>query len=314
MPKVHPSGIVVGEVTKEAADETGLQKGTPVVTGGHDYCCTALAVGVVEVGDFLNCAGTSDPLALVMDKPLLTKKLGKIRFPCEPHVVKGKYTLRGTVTSSGMIIEWLKTVLNMKEKIGKEIGEKTVYETLYEQAQLSAPGAQGLFLVPHFYGSGTPPYNPTDKGLLGGLTAFHTKADIIRAVLEGVSYELRLNIELMEKFAGRKIHRITITGGGSKSDFQVQLRADITGKEFEVVPTEQSASLGAAILAGIGIGIYKNEKDALNKIHIKKRIYHPNPRFSKRYSRYYRKGYVPIYKNARKISRIIFELSETSSP
>ena len=207
-----------------------------------------------------------------------------------------------------MVLRWFRD--NFAEREIEEARKKgmNVYDLLTSMAAESPLGAKELFLLPYFEGSGTPTFNRKARGVFLGLTLAHTKNEVLRAMLEGLSYELRTNIEAIEK-QGTEITEIRAIGGGARSDFWSQLKADVTGRPLVVPNVTEAAALGAAILAGIGAGLYKNAEEALKRVYKEKSRFSPRVENTKRYDRYYN-VYRKIYKPLIEIFDEIYELAE----
>lgn len=249
LPPLAPSGTVIGGVTSSAARLTGLARGTPVCTGGHDHICGALAAGVTEPGAVLDSTGTAEVVLAVLDAPLTSPELCHAGLSLGCHTARGRYYLIGTITTSGAVVEWLKN----------QLGEE--YAGLAARAAAAPPGADSLLFLPHLRGT-VLPVDPTSRAAFVGLTASHTTGHLVRAALEGVCHELRSLLTLLAQFSGTKMGRITAVGGAVKNPFWLQLKADVTGREFLVPELEEAAALGAALLAGLGTGVYAGEREA----------------------------------------------------
>jgi len=220
-------------------------------------------------------------------------------------VIEDRYFLFGFNPTSGVILRWFRD--NFAEKEREEAKKKNidVYDLLMSLAAESSLGAKELFFLPYFEGSGTPTFNRKARGVFLGLTLAHGKNEVLRSMLEGLSYELRRNIEAIEKH-GTEITEIRAIGGGARSDFWSQLKADITGRPLVVPNVTEAAALGAAILAGIGAGIYENAEEALRGVYKEKSRFSPRAENMKRYNRYY-DVHMKIYNP---LVRIFDELSE----
>ena len=277
--KPHLSGTVVGEVLEDASKQTGLLSRTPVAVGGHDHLCGALAVGIAKPGVMLDSTGTAESMVTTLDKPFLERELFQNHYNCYCHVIKGKYVIHSRIATSGAILGWFRDEFGKEEvdraqKIGKD-----PYDLLLEKALSSKPGASGLFFFPHF---------GNFRGAILGLALSTTKADIIRSIIEGFCFELRYKIECLEKLMESKITEVRAIGGAAKSEFWLKTKANITGKRVIVPKVTEAASLGAAILAGIGTGIYRGVEDALKRIYRVAGIYEPDRNLLSMYSEYYK--------------------------
>jgi xylulokinase len=309
LPPAYPSGAKVGEVIPQAALENGLAAGTAVVTGGHDHVCGALALGVFEEGLMLDSTGTAEAIILSCEKPLLAQELLEAGFAYECHVAPGRYVLLGVIITSGAVVEWFKEQLGQEEVRQAELWGRSVYDLLLEEAEGSEPGARGLFLLPHLAGSCTPGNDPCSKGAFLGLTRAHTKGDLIRAIIEGLCYELRLNLDTLQELTGIGVEKLRAIGGATKSEFWLQTKADVTGKVVECLAIEEATSLGAALLAGMGAGLYRDEKEAVAQIQAGRRLFVPDQRRQTIYEDYYQ-IYCQIYPTLRELNHKIHLLTE----
>jgi len=303
--EIYPSGTTVGVVSSKVAKEIGLEKEVEVVTGGHDQACGALGVGVIDEGPTMDATGSVECIAATIKKPVLTEEMLESKQCCYCHVVKDMYLTLGFLPSAGLVFRWYRDNFAEKEmEKSKETG-KNVYDILTEEASKSPPGASNLFVLPHFLGSSTgrpPALYAKSRGAIVGLSLFHTKSDVIRAILEGITFEIRQVIDFLEK-AGIKVSDLRSIGGGAKSAFWLQLKADITKKRVIVPVVTEASSLGAAILAGTAVGAYRDISSAVEKVFKKKTEYEPcskNVNFYDQQYQIYTKIYpslIEIFKN-----------------
>jgi len=286
LPEVRPSGSLVGEVNSEAAEETGLSEGTLVVTGGHDQPCGALGAGITETGPAMDATGTVECIAVIQKELTLTKEMRLQGFAVHCYVIDDKYFMLGFNPSGGVILRWFRDNFAEKKKEEAEKKGVNVYDLLTHEASKAAIGSIELFLLPYFEGSGTPTFNRKARGVFLGLTLAHSRKEVIRAILEGLSYELRNNIEAIEE------HRTDITelraiGGGAKSKFWLQLKADIANRRVVVPNVTEAAALGAAILASVGAEIYGKTEEAVGAIYREKETFMPMSETRRIYENYY---------------------------
>jgi len=301
LPNVYPSGTIVGEVHTKASKETSLKKGTIVTTGGHDHPCGALAVGIIRKGPMLDSIGTSESVMVSIDKPILTKEVCDHGFSCYCSTLEGKYVVLGGLRTAGAVLTWFRDQLGEYET-GKAVkGKKSAYNVLMEEAEKSQPGASGLLLLPHFMGSSMIHSDARSKGAILGLTLSHKKADIIRAILEGVSFEIRSNIASLEELVKTKVTELRCIGGGTRSMLWLKIRANITGRRVVLSDAPEATSLGASICAGIGAGVYRDAYDAIKKVYRVKRIVESKKNMTRLYDKYYR-VYETLYPALREIS------------
>ena len=285
-PSVFPSGYPVGKIIEKSSKETGLAKGTCVVTGGHDHVCGAFAVGCIKPGIILDSIGTSESIFTTVDIERM-KELRDIKdFSIGCHVVKDKYYIMGGIYSASASIEWF-----MKNFMK----ENNSYEFLIKEAKESSLGSNGLFFMPHLRGGGPPIRDPFSKGVFLGITSSHKRADFINAILEGLCYESRRTIEHMEKVSRTKAKKLIAIGGATKNEVFMKAKVNIINKKLEVVGDIEAVSLGAALLGGLGAGIYKNENDAINSIIRKTKIIYPDKTSAIKYDNLYRGIYKKIY-------------------
>ncbi|MHA1695100.1 MAG: xylulokinase [Candidatus Helarchaeota archaeon] len=282
LPETVPSSKVVGKVSKKAANETGFNEGTPIIAGGGDQQCAAVGNGVIKEGRVKVTTGTGSFILAYIDK--LTRD-PKRRILTTCHAIPGKYILEASVFTTGAIYRWFRDNFGEKEK---ELANKTgrdPYDILNEECKKNTRlGANGLLLIPHFAGAGAPYWNSLAKGIIIGLSLNHTRYDIIRSIFEAVGFEIRKNIELFNEM-GIKVDEIRITGGGTRSSFWNQIQADIYGIPVLRVSTEETTSLGCAILIGVGSGVYKNFDDAIESMITIKEKLKPNAKNNEKYNK-----------------------------
>lgn len=265
LPELHSSTSIVGEVMKEVAAESGLVAGTPVVIGGGDGSCAAVGAGVVNEKSAYNYLGSSSWVALATQEPIYDPKMRTFNWV---HLDPSLYSPNGTMQSAGGSLQWAKEELCSDEREAAEALGLDPYELIDLEIAQSDKGAQNLLFLPYLLGERSPHWNPRARGAFIGLTRKHTKKDILRAILEGVCFNLRIIMEAFEE-QGAKIENIRVIGGGAKGWIWRKIMADIYGKPVLLTahPLE-ATSLGAAIAGGIGVGIFKDFSVAeqLNKI------------------------------------------------
>jgi len=295
--EILPSGSVVGNITKQASLESGLSEKTVVVTGGHDQACGSLGAGVVEPGPIYNVAGTVECCMPAVDKPILNEKMFESGCASYPHVVPGKYLVLAYNANAGLVLRWFRDNLaseEMKESLRLQI---SAYRLLDAAAEKVPKGASKLIFLPYFTGATTPNWNADARGVLFGLALHHGRPEIFRAMLEGLAYELRHNLENLIE-SGVRATELRSVGGGARSHLWLQLKADVTGVKVVVPDVSEASSLGAALLAGAGIGTYKSIQDASKKVYRVKSSYDPDKSASSTYEIYY-KLYKKLYSSLR---------------
>jgi xylulokinase len=253
LPEVHLSIDVVGGVLPMVADEIGVAAGTPVVIGGGDGPCAAAGSGVVAEGSAYNYIGSSSWIAVASPSPVFDPECKTVTFE---HIVPGMYTPNGTMQAAGASYQWMRDQLCGVEAELARIGEISPYEQMNAVAASSPPGAKGLIFLPYLMGERSPRWNPKARGAFIGLTIRHTRADLIRAVLEGVTMNLRLILTALQSH-GVQVEAMRLIGGGARGRFWNQMMADIYGLPvYRMAILEEATSMGAAMAGGIGVGLF----------------------------------------------------------
>jgi xylulokinase len=269
MPEPVPSGVRVGEVTQKAAQATGLPAGTPVVSGGHDHACAAIAAGASTSGVVLDSAGTAEAFLVTLDQPLLDAFDSGLGCGC--HTAKDRYYLMGGPLVGG-VVNWLGKVFGQDGD-----ADGNAITRLIGEARRAPSNAEPLFFLPYLAGSGPPERNPDAWGAWLGLRLSHTRADLVRAAMEGLSFAMRQALDGMLSLAGiPRTHDtaadairpvLRAVGGGTRNEWLQQMKADVIGLPIEVAATTDMTPLGAALLAGIGVGIFADEAEAARKAY-----------------------------------------------
>lgn len=289
----HPAGTVLGHVHPKAAAATGLAEGTPVVLGGHDYCCGCLPTGAFQPGVVLDVLGTWEMVVAALDEPVLTPAGREMGALVDCHVARDKFTVMGATVSADML-EWFKREFGEKERELGTPGGKTDWELTIELAERSSLGANGVFFLPHMSGSHCPNLDPKSAGAFAGLRNIHTRADLLRSVIEGISYQSFQIVKAFEENMSVRDDRIVAIGGPTNNRLLMQTKADIMGKAIQVPAVEEAVPLGAALLAGIGAGVYRDEEDAFRQVNRDGRNYEPDAKSHVLYRELYRQ-YEKLY-------------------
>ncbi len=283
LPELHASTDVVGEVSTRIAREVGLAPGTPVVIGGGDGACAATGAGVVREGAAYNYLGSSSWIGIATRDPVYDPTMRTFTFA---HLVPGLFTPTGTMQAAGGSYQWLRDVFCLPEKEAAGRLNLSPYELMNLQAEQSCPGANGLLFLPYLLGERSPHWNPKARGAYFGLTMSHSRADIIRATLEGITLNLRVILEAFED-QGAKIDAMRVIGGGAKGRLWRQIMADIYGKTIlRPALLTEATSLGAALAGGVGMGIFKDFSLAETLTPIIDRV-NPNPELKPLYDQLY---------------------------
>jgi len=258
---------VVGNVSPAAARHTGLRAGTPVVAGSADHIASAFSAGLKAPGDLLVKLGGSGDMLYTLDNPLVDSRLY-----LDYHVIPGKFILNGCMAASGSLIKWFR----------QQFGGAADYATLDALASSVAPGADGLILLPYFLGEKSPIHDPLARGVLFGLTLSHTMAHTYRAILEGIAFGFRHHLAVLAE-RGLTATRARVTNGGAQSRLWKQVTADALGLPLEQIAQHPGSSLGAAFVAGKGVGLFREWQDIERFIRIAQ-VVEPDPRVHDRYS------------------------------
>ena len=290
LPDIHPCHEVIGAVTKAAAAQSGLAEGTPVVAGGLDAACGTLGAGVIHAGETQEQGGQAGGMSICIDS---YKADPRLILSC--HVVPGKWLLQGGTTGGGGAMRWLEKEFGAFEREeGRRTGKSSL-ELFNEEAGNVAPGSDGLIFLPYMAGERSPLWNPYAKGVYYGMDFGKTKGHFIRAVMEGVAMSLRHNLEVAAE-AGASVDVLRAMGGSANSLLWTQIKSDVTGKPVIVPSSDTATTLGAAILAGVGVGIYEDFEEAV-KLTVENKRYHvPNQADRNIYDRNYRK-YLSLYEH-----------------
>ncbi|MBO7386219.1 MAG: xylulokinase [Lachnospiraceae bacterium] len=248
IPPLFKCDDIVGEISAKAASVTGLAGGTPVVAGGLDAACGTLGAGVYEVGQTQEQGGQAGGMSICTDHALAHKKL-----ILSPHVVPGRWLLQGGTTGGGGTLKWFR----------QEFGQGMSFDELTKGAENIAPGSDGVIFLPYMAGERSPIWDPDAKGVFYGLSFDKTRAHMVRAILEGVAFSLQHNL-LTALETGAEIGTLNAMGGSANSILWTQIKADVTGRRIQVPASDTATTLGAAILAGVGCGLYKDYKQAVD--------------------------------------------------
>lgn len=260
LPPIYPCHAIVGRVTREAAVLTGLMEGTPVVAGGLDAACGTLGAGVIEPGETQEQGGQAGGMSLCIDHYAADPRL-ILSF----HAAQDRWLLQGGTTGGGGALKWL------RENICPELS----FAQMSDLADTVPAGSDGVIFLPYMAGERSPIWNPNASGVFYGLNYAKSRAHLIRAVMEGVGYALRHNLEVAQS-AGAIAGTMRAMGGSANSLVWTQLKADITGKRIEVPASDTATTLGASILAGVGTGIFSGFTDATAQTVAVKRTHIPN--------------------------------------
>ena len=287
-PEVVAAHFVQGKVTVQASEMTGLKVGTPVMAGTVDSASAALEVGVVEPGIAAEMTGTSTVVIIPNDKGLTEPALIAM-----PHALPGIHLLLGAMVASGGCLRWFRDQFGQKEVLVAKEGKSDAFDLLTEQAAGIRPGSDGVIFLPYMMGERSPLWHTNARGVFFGLSLATSKAAMIRSVLEGTAFALRHNMEVALK-AGAEVREVRSVGGCSRSDLWNQIKADVLGLPLLLPRVSVGSPFGAAIVAGMGTGLFPNIRKSLLEMVQLERRFEPNPDNHGRYMKNY-KIYRDIY-------------------
>ncbi len=260
LPMIFESPAVCAHVSAQAAQMTGLVEGTPIVAGAGDQAAGAVGTGITRPGTVSATIGTSGVVFAATDRPALDPR-GRLHTFC--HAIPGRWHVMGVTQAAGLSLRWLRDLLSAESNT-----EPWSYHRMTEEAALAPPGADGVLWGPYLMGERAPHLDPNVRAGLVGLAAHHTRAHVIRAVLEGVAFSLRDSLTIFAEM-NLPVEKIRLGGGGARSPLWRQIQADIYNHSVEIVAAEEGAAFGAAILAGVGAGLWPGVDDACDQaVHL----------------------------------------------
>ena len=282
-PPVYESVEVSGQLSAVVAQELSLKAGTPVVGGGGDQASGGVGNGIVSPGIVSSTIGSSGVVFAFMEEPARDQK-GRVHTFC--HAVPHKWHVMGVTQGAGLSLRWFRDQFG-----GMEVGlgpllKQDPYEILTQQAALAKPGCEGLLFLPYLMGERTPHLDANARGVLFGLTGRHTRADVIRAVLEGVAYSLKDSFMIFETMKV-PVQQVRASGGGGRSALWRQIQADIFGSEICTVAADEGAAFGAALMAAVGTGGFPTIEEACQQSIRLTNFTQPISGNVKRYQEYY---------------------------
>ena len=301
--KMYESPDVTGEVHKGAAGETGLTAGTIVVGGAGDNPAAASGTGIVSEGSAFTTIGTSGVVYAISDKVAIDKK-GRVHTLCAS--VPGKWTVMSCTQGAGLSLQWLRNNICTEEVIRAKEKKVDPYEIMTSLAAEVQIGADKLVYLPYLMGERSPHPDPDCRGVFFGLSAIHERKHLIRAVLEGVAYSQLECVDVFREM-GVDINDMMICGGGARSDLWRQMFADLYQCPVSTIETDQGGALGAAILAGVGSGVYQDLDKTCKELIRKKSTHQPIAENSDQYQKYYtlyKELYSTLLESFKKLSTV----------
>ncbi len=288
MPPAYEGPEVTGELLPDVAETVGLRPGIPVVAGGGDQAAGAVGTGVVRSGVISATVGTSGVVFAFSDEVKRDPR-GRVHTFC--HAVPGKWHVMGVMLSAGGSLQWYRNQMCAAEREIGALSGIDPYEYITAEADTVPPGCDGLVFLPYLTGERTPHADPDAKGVFFGLSLMHTKAHMSRAVLEGVAFGMRDSLEIMRGM-DIPVDQIRASGGGARSSLWRSIQADVNGAPMVTVNVDEGPAYGAALLAGVGTGVFGTVEEACDAtVRVVKQV-EPDPDRAVRYDRIYK-----LYRN-----------------
>lgn len=304
LPKLIKPGTKVGKLSKEVSEKTGLSEGTPLCTGTGDQQCAAIGAGVVKDGKASLTLGTAGLLVVGVNEPVFEENRGLMVCASGAY---GLYELEGIQLGAASSYKWICDLVgNLEKTLSAEIN-LDFYNLIDYHVQKSPVGSNGIVFMPFLSGSGYPYWNSEAKGLFAGLKFSHTKGDMIRSVMEGITLESKDMYETMKK-TGVVIKSLAITGGATKSATWRQVIADMFNVEIKRLKVPDATIVGAAILAGVGVGVFGDAVEGVKKLVKYTGAIKPIPENAEKYDKVYE-----VYKNMYNVfneNRVYAQLSD----
>ncbi len=281
MPDPFPPGERIGDLSKEAAAEMGFKEGTPIISGAGDQQAGAMGLGVVSSGRISCTTGTGTFLTAFLKTPLRDPQK---RVLCSCHAVAGTWVMEASMFTTGAIYRWFRDQLSQHQKEKAKQKRVDPYEVLNEEAIQSSIGSNGVIIIPHFAGAGAPHWNPYSRGVIAGLAIGNTRSDLIRAIMESISFEIRKNVEVMRSL-NIPINEVRVTGGMTRSSLFNQIQADVYGLRTLLSSTEEATALGTAMLVLKGARICKTCEEIAERVVKISDTKTPNPQNHEKYNK-----------------------------
>jgi sugar (pentulose or hexulose) kinase len=285
-PPLSEAGAKVGEVTRAAAEATGLPAGLPVATGGHDCEIGMLGSGIAEPSTFVDITGTWEMLIAMQDQFSPGREAFEKGIDTEAHAIPGKYLCQGLMPA-GSVIEWV------REQFYPGQQPDAAYETMVTEAAAEPPGAGGVFVLPAFVRGSGPFAADHALGALLGLTTQARRGQVVRAAFESLCFQMRRQMEVIERTSAAhstadvqrssRCERLRVLGGGQRNQLWLQIKADVTGRAVEVLQHPEVTLMGVALLAGVGGGVYRDAREAVSSIEFPVTRLGPNREAQRRY-------------------------------
>lgn len=284
LPEVVESGTVTGRISANMAEELGLDKDVVIVAGAHDQCVNALGCGAIYPGQAMYGMGTFLCATPVYGSRPSPEEMIRIGLNTEHHVLKDKY-VSFIYNQGGCLVKWFRDTFAREDYNLAKQNNEDIYNKLFSEL---GDKPSSVVVLPYFSATGPPDFLTDSSGLIGGLKLDTTRDEILRGILEGTAFYLLGSIDNLSK-TGFEINEYRAVGGGSKSDKWVQLTADIIGKPFTRLKVSEAGTLGAAIIAGKGAGLFSSFQEGVKEMINVESVFEPDQKRSELYSKNYQK-------------------------
>jgi xylulokinase len=282
-PDIHPSDTVIGTVTSRAARETGLHEGTAVVAGGTDIGAAALGAGAVETGQAYYSMGTGSNLGVVVPREELPEEYRILKWP---HVIDGLTLFDAPMAFTGASLKWFRDKFADPESALAERMGRNVFDLVTAQAERITPGADGLLYLPYLGNSLSPRWDGNACGVFFGMQPFTSRAHVIRALIEGVAFDLYSNVRIAED-GGADFPELVLNGGPTKSALWNQITANVTGRRLLIPDVDEAAPLGDAVVAASGAGLYDDMREPMKDLAPVREVVEPDPELHAMYADFF---------------------------
>ena len=302
LPTPWPGSTRVGELSSQAAPLTGLPAGLACCLGGHDHLCAAVASGAVLPGAVADSTGSAQALVFLLPRFLPDQALAEGGFACYAYLLPALFALKGGLKAAGSAIDWLARLLD---------GPNPDYAALEREAWAGIGQQAGPLWMPHLIGSGSPQADRISRAALVGARFEHTRGDLFRAMLEALACWTRHNLEVMNAHTGLSYSAVTLTGGATRLRLLSQLKADLLNCAVTIPEIPEAAASGAALLAGLGAGVYASAEIACASLNYPRSRFEPHPARAVWYEHIYREAYLPLYETLKSANQV-FEKQGTA--
>lgn len=286
-----PTGSIVGTMKPSLAEELGVKGEITIVIGAHDQVATTVGAGIFEAGEAVDGTGTVECIVPIFHEIPENEELYNKGYSVVPYALENTYACYAFSFTGGAVLKWFRDHFTARIENA---------DNIYAELDRNAPtDPTGILVLPHFAGAATPYMDNGSRAAIVGLTLEHGENDLYKALMEGVTYEMMLNVEQLERF-GIRPTRLYATGGGASSDVWLQIKADILNRPFTALSAKEVGAAGTCMLAGVAIGLYKDLREAKSVFVKERKTYEPRAEQASAYQPYYH-AYRSLYDAVRPI-------------